>query len=178
MGKGKMSEVALVQDPAVAMVQVNTMPERPRSDAAQAVILGCLLGLVVGCTAIHIEPVESGVGLTHVCIKEDPKVIVPDFLTILRAGFRRHRISSEMYTDAVPTHCEFTLTYTALQSWDMVSYLSHAELRLEHRGDQIAYATYHLRNRGGYALYSKWKSTRTKMDPVIDRLLGAYPPRG
>jgi len=137
----------------------------------------CLLSLLLGCTAIHVEPVEREAGLAHVCIEEDPKVIVADFLTILRAGFRRHGISTELYKDAAPPHCEFTLTYDARQSWDMVSYLSHAELRLEHRGDQIAYATYHLRNRGGYALYSKWKSTRTKMGPVIDRLLKAYPPK-
>lgn len=34
MVKVTMSAVALVRDPAQAMVQVNTMPKRPRSDAA------------------------------------------------------------------------------------------------------------------------------------------------
>ncbi len=143
----------------------------------RSIITFFTVAVLSGCTAIQIESVPKDVAMDHVCIGENPKVVVDDFLTILRAGFRRHGISTRMHTGAPPADCEFTLSYDARQSWDMVSYLSHAELRLEHRGDQIAYATYHLRGRGGYALYSKWKSTASKMNPVIDKLLKAYPKR-
>jgi hypothetical protein len=69
-----------------------------------------------------------------------------------------------------------TLTYTALRSWDFKPYLSHAELRLWKGGRQIGYAEYHLNGGGGLDL-GKWRGTKAKMDPVIDKLLagqGSY----
>ena len=129
--------------------------------------------LAWGCTAVTVRPVDRAVQLKHVCIQENPKVWVENFLPVLRDGFDRHGISSEVFSGSAPSHCEFVVTYTALQSWDFANYLSHAELSLERRGRQIAFAEYHLRGKGGLSLM-KWQSTRTKMDPVIEELLGAY----
>ena len=56
-----------------------------------------------------------------------------------------------------------------LRSWDFVTYLSHAELRIEREGRQVAFAEYHLIGKGGLSLM-KWASTKEKMDPVIDEL--------
>jgi hypothetical protein len=53
----------------------------------------------------------------------------------------------------------------------MKPYLSHAELRLLRAGTEIASAEYHLRAKGGFSV-TKWAGTRSKMDPVIDELLG------
>ena len=128
---------------------------------------------VVGCTSIQVQPIDRSVNLKHVCIQENPKVIVADFVTVLRDGFDRHGISSEVFSGAKPERCEYVLTYTALQSWDFSTYLSHAELRLESKGRKVAYAEYHLSGKGGFSLM-KWQSTKTKMDPVIDDLLKAY----
>jgi hypothetical protein len=128
--------------------------------------------LVFGCTTVRVQPVDRSIRLTHVCIQENPKVIVPSFLNVVRDGFERHGISTEVFSGSPPpTHCEYVLTYTALQSWDLALFLSHAELRLEHEGRKVADAEYHLT--GGLSLM-KWQSTRTKMDPVIDELLKAY----
>jgi hypothetical protein len=129
--------------------------------------------LVIGCTSIQVQPLDRSANLKHVCIQENPKVIVSDFVTVTRDGFDRHGISSEMFSGAIPDRCEYVLTYTALQTWDMTTYLHHAELRLESKGRKIAYAEYHLRGKGGLTL-TKYASTKEKMDPVIDELLKAY----
>jgi hypothetical protein len=126
-----------------------------------------------GCTSVQIQPVDRTVNMNHVCIQENPKVIVSDFLPVLRDGFDRHGISTEVFSGQAPERCEFVLTYTALQSWDFSTYLSHAELWIERKGRKVASAEYHLDGKGGLSLM-KWQGTKTKMDPVIDDLLQAY----
>lgn len=109
-------------------------------------------------------------GMKHVCIRENPKVRVSDFISVLRDGFDRHGIITEVFSEERPDRCEYILTYTALRSWDVTPYLSHAELRIEKGGRQIAYTEYHLKGKGGLSP-RKWDGTKEKMDPVIDELL-------
>ncbi|HEY3276759.1 MAG TPA: Sbal_3080 family lipoprotein [Syntrophorhabdaceae bacterium] len=113
----------------------------------------------------------------HVCIQHNPKVRVDDFLDVLKKGFDRHQISSEVFSGEAPAQCEYILTYTALRSWDWSPYLAHAELSLKDKNREVARAVYN--HEGGLSLM-KWQQTKTKMDPVIDELLGAYgqPQRG
>jgi hypothetical protein len=129
--------------------------------------------VLAGCTAVTVRPVDKAAGLKHVCIQDNPKVTVSDFVTVIRDGFDRHGISTEVISGSPPANCEYLLTYTALRSWDFSPYLSHAELRIERGGRQVAYAEYHLRGKGGFAL-TKWAGTKSKMDPVIDELLAGY----
>lgn len=126
---------------------------------------------LVGCTAVTVKPVDNMAELLHVCIQENPKVQVTDFVPVVQRGFERHGVSSEVVTGALPGHCEYVLTYSALRSWDVVTYLSQAELSLKRSGREVASAHYHLRNKGGLAL-NKWKGTQAKIDPVMDELLG------
>jgi len=135
-------------------------------------LFACVL-MGSGRTSVRVQPVDPAAQLRHVCIEETPKVIVSDFLSILRDGFARHGISTEVYSGEAPGRCEFVLTYTALQSWDFAPYLSYAELGLQSKGRQVAYAEYHLVGKGGFSLM-KWQAPRKKMDPVIDELLKAY----
>lgn len=138
-----------------------------------------IIGLIIlsfifsGCTGISVKPVEKSQKMTHVCIKNNPKVIVRGFVGILENGFKKHHITTEIFTDDVPKHCEFYLEYTALRSWDVAPYLSHAELKLYKGTDVIGSAEYHLHLKGGLSL-TKWKGTATKMEPVIDQLLAEY----
>ena len=129
--------------------------------------------LALACTSITVQPVDASAGLQHVCIKENPKVLVSDFVPVVRSGLSRHGISSKVYSNPLPEECEFIMTYTALRTWDFVMILHHAELWLEHRGQIIASAKYHLRGEGGLSLMV-WQSTETKMNPVIDKFLAAY----
>jgi hypothetical protein len=133
------------------------------------VALLVLMALPLGCTSITVRPVESHPQMAHICIEENPKVIVEDFLPAVRDSLSRHGVSSEVFSGETPQHCEFTMAYTALRSWDFAPYLAHAELRIERGSLQVGYAEFHLRGKGGYSLF-KWQGTKTKMDPVIDRL--------
>lgn len=125
---------------------------------------------MAGCTSVNVKPVAHGVGLSEVCIVNNPKVTVPDFIQIIRDGFSRNKLATRVIEQGQEASCEVTLTYTALRSWDFKTYLTHAELRLWRDGKQIGAADYHLRGKGGFAL-NKWASARSKMDPVIDQLL-------
>jgi hypothetical protein len=125
--------------------------------------------LAAGCTSISVRPVDHSLGMRHVCIQENSRVRVVDFVPVLRDGFDRHGVATEVFTGLKPERCEYVLTYTALRSWDFSPYLSHAELKIEKDGRQVAYAEYHLKGKGGLSL-TKWASTREKMDPVIDEL--------
>jgi len=129
--------------------------------------------VLAACTVTKVTPLDPSLRVRKVCIEDNPKVIVPDFLDIIRDGFSRHGIATEVYSGEMPEGCDGKLTYTALRSWDLAPFLSYAELRLYRDGAQIAYGEFHLRGKGGYAL-TKYKSTRAKMDPVIDELLRSY----
>jgi len=131
------------------------------------------LFLLGGCTAINVRAVDPSVQLLHVCIQDNPKVKVSDFIQVLRDGFDRHGISTEVFSGLKPDRCEYILTYTALRSWDITPYLSVAELRLEKDGRQVAYAEYRLRGKGGFSLM-KFQGTKSKIDPVIDEMLKAF----
>ena len=129
-----------------------------------------ILALITGCTSVNVRPVSSGLDITDVCIEENPKVIVEDFLSVVRNGFDRHGIATKVVARPAPKECEYVLTYTALKNWDLGTYLHYAELRLERSGRIVGSAEYQLAGKGGLSLM-KWQGTKTKMDPVIDELL-------
>lgn len=128
---------------------------------------------ISGCTSITVKPVDSAPALKNVCIQENPKVIIKEFLPVLQQGFQRHGISTVVFSGEKPASCDTVLTYSALRSWDFAPYLSVAELNLTENDISIASAEYHLRMKGGFSLM-KWQGVKTKMDPVIDELLKNY----
>ena len=128
----------------------------------------------LGCTTIQVQSIESGLAPQHICIRDNPAVQVSDFVEVVRARLTYHHITTEVFTGAAPAQCQYVLTYTALRSWDLKPYLSHAEVYLTYDGRQVASGTFHLRGKGGYAL-TKYNGTKKKMDPVIDQLIGAAP---
>ncbi len=136
----------------------------------QGIAVSSLL-LVTGCTSVDVQPIANTYQPEKICIEENPKVIVDDFLSVVRNRIEYHGIATEVYEQEIPTGCEYTMTYTAFKTWDVTTYMHHAELRLEKNGQRIGYAEYHLNGKGGLAL-TKWQSTKTKMDPVVDELLG------
>lgn len=132
--------------------------------------------LLAACTSVQVQEIDPTLQLSHVCIESNPKVIVGDFLPVVRKGFERHGITTEVYEGSKPEYCDYHMTYTALQSWDISTYMHHAELQLYQTLKPIAYAEYHLNGKGGFAL-TKWASVESKMDPVIDTLLAKYTPQ-
>jgi hypothetical protein len=135
-----------------------------------------LLASVVlcSCTAIEVKPLAASPKVSHLYIRENPKVIVTNFVPVMQDGFARHGISSQLIAPEASAPGKYVVTYTALRSWDFAPYLSVAEIQVQKDGLPVAYAKYHLRGKVGYSMY-KWQGTKTKMDPVIDQLLQNYP---
>ena len=130
-----------------------------------------LVSLLAACTSVRVSAVDPRYKpISRVCIERNPKVMVDDIAGVIEDGFRRHGIATAMYDPPVPQDCAYVLTYTALRSWDMVSFMKYAELHLRDGQQTIGSATY--QHRGGFGL-NKWASTESKMRPVIDELLAA-----
>ncbi len=139
-------------------------------------LMSILLVTVVlsGCTAVTVNPLDRSLNIEHVCIEENPKVVMmAGFVDMLREGFSRHGIATEVYSQETPSTCENVLTYTALRSWDISVYLTYAKLTLKKNGEIIGSGEYRLKGKGGFSLL-KWKGVKSKMDPVIDELLREY----
>ncbi len=141
----------------------------------RSLLILLLLILFVGCTSIKVRPVDTAMEIKHACIKDcSSRCFDGAMMGILRDGFERHGIRTQIFSGDVPAECQSYLTYYCERTWDMATYMHHAELRLYQDEDQIGFAEYHLKGQGGFSL-SKWESTKSKMDPVIDKLLENYP---
>jgi hypothetical protein len=121
------------------------------------------------CTSIQVSPVNAGLKLEHVCIKENPRVKIDDFVDVLEDGFDRHGVTTELFSGKeAPVNCAYILTYTATRKWDLAPFLAYAQLYIKDKeGNMIASARYE--HHGGLD-FGKWAGTREKMDPVIDQL--------
>jgi hypothetical protein len=142
---------------------------------AIAIHLALMCIALGGCTAVSVKPVAAEQRIDHICIQENPRVQVADFVSVMQEGFKKHGISSQVVKGDAPAKCLFTSTYTARRSWDMAPYLSLAQIDIHRDGRPIASANYHLRAGGGLSL-TKWANTRSKILPVIDELLRQLPP--
>lgn len=126
------------------------------------------------CTSVKVTPLDSSLEVSHIGIKRNPKVIIEEFLPLMQKKFEEHGITTEVFDETAPQNCSVIATYTALQSWDFSTYLSHAEISLMNRDfKEIAAAKYHLNGGGGLSML-KWQSVETKMSPVFDQLLEQY----
>lgn len=130
----------------------------------------CVVVSLAACTTVNVKPLAAGHSIRHVCIQDNPKVLVGDFVGVLRDGLTRHGFTSEVVTSNAPASCDAVMTYTARRSWDLAPYMTQADLSLERDGRQIASAEYRLVNNGGLSL-NKWAGTQEKLSPVIDQLL-------
>jgi hypothetical protein len=134
--------------------------------------LSALLLSLVGCTSVTVDPLPAGV--KEVAIRDNPKVTVPEFVDVMRDGFHRHGIRTKIISEQAQAGDDYVVSYVALRSWDIGTYLSKAEIWVSHKGDPAGHAEYHLRNKGGLAL-NKWAGVESKIAPVMDELLVRYP---
>lgn len=137
--------------------------------------VACVGAVLAGCTSVEIKPVDREMHpVQHVCIQENPRVIVDGFIESVERGLQRHKLTSERYAgDKPPDHCVYTLNYVARQNWDMATYLWQAEVELRKGAEIVGVAEYHLRNKGGLSL-NKWGSVESKIAPVMDELLASF----
>lgn len=128
---------------------------------------------VSACTSMSVQPVDPALNVSHVCIQENPQVIIDGFVEHLQDDFQRHGITTEVIGTQRPRHCEYVLSYTARRSWDITTYMSTASLNMTRNGRSIASVNYHLKGKGGLSL-TKFQGTETKLDSIVDKLLAGY----
>lgn len=109
--------------------------------------------------------------IQQICIVNNPKVLVTDFVPVVQQRLQHHGIVSRVVEGSEASACAYQLHYSAKRSWDFTPYMSWAELKLYQNEVLIANAEYKLVGKGGLSL-TKWlrKSVETKMTPVIDQL--------
>ena len=129
-------------------------------------------GLAVSaCTSVQVNAVaEQQVNaIQQICIVNNPKVLVTDFVPVVQQRLQHHGIVSRVVEGSEAAACAYQLHYSAKRSWDFTPYMSWAELKLYQNEVLIANAEYKLVGKGGLSL-TKWQSVETKMTPVIDQL--------
>ena len=136
--------------------------------------LGILALTVTGCTSIKVNNTE-GFQPQHVkqiCVITNPKVTIQGFDQSVVRSFARYNINARFYPEnSKPALCETTMNYTALRSWDFVTYMSYAKFTLMKDGRVASEAEFRLKGKGGMAL-NKWRSTDAKIDELVDQLVG------
>lgn len=146
-----------------------------------------LLVTLAGCTAVTVKPAAWAPDSPRtVCVKKNPTLVDPDLLPAVEAGLRRNRVPFSVYDgppytaepaeilappEAIPSGCDYVLTYAGTMWWDLAMYLNHAEFRIQDRSyREVGFATWHLKGHGGFDL-GKYSSTESKVGPVLDELL-------
>ena len=83
-----------------------------------AIFSACLF--LVACTAVQVKPLDSSLAVEHVCIEDNPNVKLEKFRPAVEASFKRHQISTEIFSENPPEHCEVILSYTAIRTWVVI----------------------------------------------------------
>ena len=91
-------------------------------------ILGPLLLLFaagfVGRTPVTVAPLKPGV--PEVLVRENPKVSMSGFLPYVRKNFESRGIPTRVIKESDAAGDAYVVTYTALRSWDLTTYLSRS----------------------------------------------------
>ena len=151
-----------------AMVQLFS-PNGRRAAAALLISLSC------SCTAIEVDPLPEGI--RDVAIVQNDKVLVDDFVPVMRAALEERGIRTRVVAEEAQGGDGVVATYTARRSWDLAPYLSTADVWFRRDGSQIGHLHYHLVGKGGLSL-AKWESTKVKLAAAYEELLAAYERRG
>ncbi len=101
---------------------------------------------------------------------------VADFVRILGGIFSEHGISSEAFDGTPPNDGEYVVTYTARRLWNVMPYLSYAEVKIRKDRRTVASAKFQPDDGSMSLSPMKWPGTRDKTQPVIDEMLGGAPP--
>jgi hypothetical protein len=140
---------------------------------ARAAALLVALCAAIACTTVEVSPVPAGgYPIATLCIERNPEVVVEDLLAVIEQGVARHGIEPRLVDAPLPADCDYTLWYTARRRWDFRPVLGYVELRVRYRGETIGTATWLARP--SLSLF-KWRSTESKIGPVVDELLSQFP---
>jgi hypothetical protein len=137
-----------------------------------------IITLIAGCSIqTLVEPIPPQTSISEICILENPKVIISDFLPVVQENISRHGLRSSVYRQ-VPSDCVYVLDYVAYQRWDFTLFMSDASIKLYRDKKLVGSVSYQTPTGifgGGGANPAKWKSTKEKLDPLLDELFKNYP---
>jgi len=74
-------------------------------------VLALIVSAVSGCTSVTVKPLDASYNVKRICIRENPKVSVDDFVQVITDGLRRHNIEGEFIAS--------TLDKTKIQDEDI-----------------------------------------------------------
>ncbi len=125
-----------------------------------------------GCTTVNVSKVDMDKNqITHVCILESTRSNTRDFISAMQERFEYHNISSESYMINRPDNCDAIVTFEAYRSYDPIPFLSKAKIELKKGNEIIGSVTYKHKGSSASRDPSKYGSTRSKIFPLIDKLL-------
>ena len=135
--------------------------------------IGILALTLNACTSIQVKNNDGfqPQSVKQICVIHNSKVTIDGFEQSIIRSFTRYDIHARIYPEnSRPVMCETTMNYTALRSWDFVTYLTYAKFTLMKQGRIVSEAEFRLKGKGGLAL-NKWRSTDTKVDELVDQLV-------
>ena len=150
------------------------------------------LMFLTGCSSASVRPATWNMAPTKnprvLCLKDNPAIVDRDVRPAIEEAFVRNGINYKVISGGElldsaqqaevllpsrgwPEGCDYVMTYYATTYWDLVTFLNHAEFRIQDVNYQeIGFGEYHMALHGGFD-FSKYSSTRTKVAPVLDQLL-------
>ncbi len=126
-----------------------------------------IVWILGGCTNIQVQTLHESPEL--VCIQNNPKVIVKDFLPAVINEFQSRGIETYVYDGHIPPDdCNYIMTYTARRAWDMTLFMHTADIYINNtKGELVAKAHYDC---GSGLNMNKYKSTETKVNMMMQDL--------
>ena len=110
--------------------------------------------LLVACSTTRVKPVApqvigSAASVDRICIVENPRVAVKEFVNTYQSALEQRGYKVEVIRDRKAyslAMCPYLSEYTAFYAWDMVFYLSYAELTIYKDGKVAGSAVYRARS--------------------------------
>lgn len=131
----------------------------------------CLISFS-GCNTITATSLTSNLKIKKIYIKKNDKVREPNVPELIQDSLLRYGIQSEVVDDIDQKKHEYAIRYSVLRAEDMVIFVRYAEMYLI-KGDEIirsAEFNSNIEGIGGLS-FSKFKSTKSKINLLIDALL-------
>lgn len=131
--------------------------------------------LVCGCNSYKVTALPYDANLKGVVVVDNPKVRDGHFVPVLEKAFgeRGFRVRHGAAADAAGD--EAVVTYSALRSWDIVPYLTDADVFISKDGVRKASGHYHHNGRNwSLDVFTKWRGDGYKMAELYERLLSNF----
>jgi len=64
-------------------------------------VFGLFTLVLAACTSVTVRPLDRSLGMRRVCIQENARVQVSDFVSVVREGFERHGIVTAVFSGTI-----------------------------------------------------------------------------